>query len=72
MVYSDNTNATCNTIIHIGGSTSDHIISSKDANVLKMECGDFSSLLLPRQELEFSGIIGEGKSRNKLLLNTVL
>ncbi|XP_065912513.1 hepatocyte growth factor receptor-like [Dysidea avara] len=44
-----------------GGSTSDHIISSKDANVLKMECGDFSSLLLPRQELEFSGIIGEGE-----------
>lgn len=45
---------------HLGGLTSGHIIRSKDMSALKEECGDFSSLLLPREELEFSGIIGEG------------
>jgi len=30
-------------------------------DTLRKECGNFSDLLLPKKELEFSGIIGEGQ-----------
>ncbi|XP_065883016.1 uncharacterized protein [Dysidea avara] len=43
------------------GIKSNRVITSEDIDTLKRECGDFSSLLLPKHELEFTGIIGEGE-----------
>jgi len=46
--------------MRIIGIKSNRVITSEDVDDLKKEYGDFSSLLLPNHELEFTRIIGEG------------